>query len=138
MATLTVDEVRLALMDFAARNIPLYVCHLTDEDLSKCMDWAMDYINEAPPKVTSTTYTIEDFKYKNLLLQGSVVEALKMTALIELRGEMQYSDGGTQSSIYYKSAQFTQLRQEAEQNFKNAVSAVKRQINVEGCYGGTW
>ena len=133
----TVADVRLALMDYMERNIPLYTCHLTDDQLQTCIDWAMDYINEATPRF-EIPYEVATFKNKHLLIKGAVVEALRLTALIELRGEMNYSDGGTQSSIYYKSPQFTALRQEAQASFEDDVRRIKRQINVENCYGGTW
>lgn len=133
-SVVSVDELRLALMDYAERNIPLYVEHLSDEQLWKCIEWAAQGFNEVPP-VLSKTYDITNFPRKRLLLELAVIEALRLTSLIELRGEMQYSDGGIQSTIYYKSAHFTQLRQELEQKAAQEVAAAKRSLNIEGCYG---
>lgn len=133
-------ELRIALMDYAERNIPLYVEHLTDEQLWNCIEWAVEVFNEMPP-VLNKKYTIDTFPRKHLLRDLAVIEALKLTALIELRGEMQYSDGGIQSQIYYKSGQFTALRQELEQQVTQKAMATKRSLNLEGCYGhlaGYW
>lgn len=137
IATVVADDVRLALMDYAERNLPLTTPQLTDEQLQQCIIWALDYINEIPPRF-EIPYTLETFKNTNVLLRGAVVGALRLIALIELRGEMSYSDGGTQSSIYYKSPQFTALRQEAQASFEEEVRRIKRQINIENGYGGTW
>lgn len=133
-SVVTPMDVRLALMDYTDRNIPLYTEYLTDEMLWKCIDWAVAYFNELPP-VIGRTYTAADFPRRKLLLDGARVEALKLTSLIELRGEMSYSDGGVQSTIYYKSAQFTALRQEAQQRFEQAATTAKRALNINSCYG---
>lgn len=127
-------DVRLALMDYIPVNIPLYKEYLTDEHLWKCIDWAVTRFNETPP-ILQTTYSADNFPNRMLLLDSAVVEALKLTALIELRGEMQYSDGGIQSSIYYKSQQFTALRQELQQRVDSATSSIKRSDNINSCYG---
>ena len=133
-AIVTPMDVRLALMDYPDKNIPLYMEHLTDEMLWKCLDWALAYFNETPPDV-GQVYTLANFPKRKLLLDGAVVEALKLTALVELRGEMSYSDGGVQSTVYYKSPQFIALRQEAQQRFEAAVQSSKRALNINNCYG---
>jgi hypothetical protein len=119
MATpiVTVDEVRHLLEDYDTTNMPLFSIMLEDPDLQKCIDLAVDDFNESPP-ILYRKYTIYDFPYKRLLLDGAVVEALKLTALKELRGEMQYSDGGISSTVYYKQPQFTAIRQESEQKYE--------------------
>ncbi len=133
-SVVTPSDLRLALMDFATKNIPLYQEHLTDEQLWKCIDWAVTLFNDTPPHIYRQ-YTMEDFPRRKLLLDSAMVEALKLTALIELRGEMQYSDGGIQSTIYYKSQQFSALRQELEAKVSQATTAIKRTLNINECYG---
>lgn len=133
-SVVTPADLRLALMDFASKNIPLYQEHLTEEQLWKCIDWAVTLFNDTPPYVYRQ-YTMADFPRRKLLLDAAMVEALKLTALIELRGEMQYSDGGIQSAIYYKSQQFTALRQELEAKVTQSITAVKRTLNINDCYG---
>lgn len=127
-------DVRLALMDYADINIPLYQEFLTDEMLWKCIEWSVSNFNETPP-VIYKKYTAADFPKKKLLLDGAVVEALRLTALKELRGEMQYSDGGVQSSINYKFPQYNALRQELEQKVSQETTATKRSLNINDCYG---
>lgn len=131
---ITPFDVRLALMDYADRNIPLYTEHLTDEMLWKCIEWAVNHFNEVQP-ILSTTYTAATYPKRKLFLDSAVVEALKLTSLIELRGEMQYSDGGVQSTIYYKSQQFSALRQELEQKVDQEITSSKRALNINNCYG---
>lgn len=137
MATpvVTVDDVRHRLMDYEDVNMPLFNRVLEDTDLQKCIDISVDDFNGTPP-ILYRQYTGDDFPYKRLLLDGAVVEALKLTALKELRGEMQYSDGGVQSSIYYKNPQFSALRQEAEQKYEQDKVRRKKHLNIQACYGG--
>lgn len=137
MATpvVTVDDVRHKLMDYEDANMPLFARMLEDPDIQECIDFAVDDFNETPPLVYRQ-YTIYDHPFKRLLIDGAVVEALKLTALKELRGEMQYSDGGISSSIYYKSPQFTALRQECEQKYEQDKLRRKRHLNIVACYGG--
>lgn len=133
-SVVTPQDVRLALMDYADFNRPLYQEILSDEKLWKCIDWAVAHFNETPP-VLSTKYTVSNFPKRKLLLDLAVVEALNMTALYELRGEMQYSDGGIQSSVFYKSPQFTSLRQELQQRTSQELVAAKRALNINSFYG---
>lgn len=128
-------DLRLALMDYADMNIPLYREHLTDEVLWKCLEWAVDHYNDVPPRL-SKHYTLENFPKRKLLLDLATVEALRLTALVELRGEMQYSDGGIQSTIYYKAQQFNALKQELQARVDAEVTADKRADNINSCYGG--
>lgn len=128
-------DVRLALMDYSDKNIPLYQEHLTDEMLWKCIEWGVSHFNEVPP-VLSKTYTVSNFPKRKLMLDLAIVEALRLTALVELRGEMQYSDGGVQSTIYYKSQHFNSLRQELQAKVEAEITASKRALNINSCYGG--
>lgn len=133
-SVITPNDLRLILMDYGIYNIPLYKEELTEEQLWKCIEWGAQSFNELPPRI-STKYTIENFPDKRLLLDLATIEALKLTALKELRGEMQYNDGGIQSSINYKFPQFSSLRQELEQKTAQEASTIKRSYNVNSCYG---
>ena len=131
-----VDDVRHHLMDYEDVNIPLMVRFMEDPDLQKCIDISVDDFNETPP-VLYRQYTVYDFPFRRLLLDGAVVQAMKLTALKELRGEMQYNDGGISSTIYYKSPQFTALRQEYEQKYEQDKLRRKKHLNIQACYGGS-
>lgn len=133
-SVITPLDVRLGLMDYVDVNIPLYKEHLTDEQLWKCIEWGCETFNELQPQLKKT-YTTENFPKPKLLLDLALIEALKLTSLIELRGEMQYSDGGVQSSVYYKSAQFATIRQELQQSTEQHAISLKRSMNVNDCYG---
>ena len=105
----TVEELRTHLADSTDYNIPTNEEYLTDPELQDCIDHTIDDFNTSTP-ILPKTYTGEDFPSHHLLLTGAMAEALKLTVLKELRREMQYSDGGIQSSVYYKSPQFLNLK----------------------------
>lgn len=135
MAIITVNDVRQRLMDYDDVNMPLFTKQIQDEDLAVNIADAVDDFNETPP-IFTRVYTVDNFPFKQLLLDGAVVRALKLAALKELRGEMQYNDGGVSSTINYKFSQFTALRQELEQKYEQDKLRRKRQLNMQACYGG--
>lgn len=130
-----VADVRAKLVDYEDVNIPLYIQYLSDDDIQACIDTTIDDFNESPP-IIYLQYDILTFPFKRLLIDGAVVEGLRLTAFKELRGEMQYNDGGITSSVYYKSPQFTALRQELEQKYEQDKLRRKRHLNMNNCYGG--
>ena len=132
---ITVDELRTHIQDFANRNIPLSIKYLTDADLQDSIDMTIDRFNTTPP-ILLLQYDNTNFPYRTILMDGCMYEALERTALIELRAEMQYSDGGINSSVYYKTPQFTQLKNELLNTFERATSRIKRHLNTLACYGG--
>lgn len=133
---ITASDVRVHMMDYEEINQPLFIRYLEDTDLDTCIESAIDDFNETPP-ILYRKYTLYDFPFKRLLLDGAIVRAFKLTVYKELRGEMQYNDGGIQASVYYKSPQFIALRQELEQKYENDKARRKRHLNIENCYGGT-
>ena len=132
---LTVDQVRLKIMDFDSENAPLYMQYLTDENLQTCITETIEDFNETPP-IFRYGYTLEDFPAKDLLLIGSAKKAMELTAMKELRREMSYDDGGIQSNLFYKNPQFRQVISELNADYENKKTRIKRQINLEKCYGG--
>lgn len=122
-------------MDYDTVNLPLYSEMLPDSAIQNAIEYAVDDFNETPP-ILSRTYTTEDFPYKQLLIDGATARCFALTALRELRGEMQYNDGGISSTISYKFPQFTSLRQELEQNYNQEKMRSKRHLNINACYGG--
>ena len=131
----TAADVRLYLMDKAELNIPLYVQHLDDAMMDSCIQWAVEDFNDATPQLMQK-YTVSDFPMKSLLLEGAAVRALFMTAMKELRGEMQYSDGGIGSSVSYKSPQMLQIRADLKVSYETKRDTAKRMYNISQCYGG--
>ena len=133
---ITVEDVRLQLMDYDNVNQPLLNQILSDAELQDSIEYAIDEFNETPPILTRK-YTIEDFPFPKVLLNGIVSHCLGLTALKELRGEMQYNDGGISSTISYKFPQFTSLRQELSAKYAQDSTRCKRHLNINNCYGGT-
>lgn len=134
-AKVTVDDIRLNIEDYSDVNIPIYVQQLTDEEIQSAIDYIIDDFNETPPRL-STLYTIATFPSRGLLIDGATMRCFNLTAMKELRGEMQYNDGGISSTISYKFPQFTSLRQELTQKYEQDKYKLKRNLNINLCYGG--
>lgn len=131
------EKVRWKIMDFDFVNAPLYERYLTDEDLWQCLDETVDDFNETPP-MFMYPYTLADFPKKNLLLEGAALKAMKLTAMKEMRGEMQYDDGGIQSNLYYKTPMYSQVAGEMTQSYENSKRRIKKQMNLSRCFKGVW
>ena len=128
-------RLRLYLMDFDTANAPLFQEYLSDADLEKCIQWAVDDFNESPP-IFMDRYTVNSYPLPKLLLKGAAVEAMNLTVMRELRGEMQYQDGGVSNAIYYKSQPFMSVKSNLSQDYEQLKMRTKRHINLENCYGG--
>jgi hypothetical protein len=137
MAVLTTDELKAALADSPEYNQPLGNSYLSTAELSTAITLAIDDYNYSSP-ILDNTVDINNFPVKRILLQGAIVEALKLTVLKELRGRMDYSDGGVQNALYTKSPEFTALQNQYTQIYENAKMRYKRQINASACYGGIY
>ena len=130
------DDVRAAIGDYITDNIPMGVEYLTNQDLERCILYTVDDFNDSPPIFRFRQYDLYTFPQRSLLLKGAVAEAFNMTKKKELRGEMQYSDGGIDSIIYHKTDKFQALYQVAQQEYETLKTRTKRQMNLESCYGG--
>ena len=134
---LTAEELKAALADYPEYNQPLGNSYLNPKELNTAIELAIDDYNSSTP-ILDFPATIENFPNKRLLLQGSIVEALKLTVFKELRGRMDYSDGGVQNSLYTKSPEFMSLQNQYSQMYEASKLRFKRQLNATACYGGTW
>ena len=128
-------RLRLYLMDFEITNAPLFQQYLSDQELETCINWALDDFNESIP-ILEYKFTLLDFPLPKLLLRGAALEAMNLTLMKEMRGEMQYQDGGVSNAIYYKSQQFMGIRSTISQEYEQSKMKTKRQMNLENCYGG--
>ena len=128
-------RLRLYLMDFEVTNAPLFQQYLSDKELETCIQWAVDDFNETTP-IFEYKLTVKDFPLPKLLLKGAALEAMNLTLMKEMRGEMQYQDCGISNSIYYKSQQFMSIRSTLSQEYEQSKMRNKRQMNLESCYGG--
>ena len=135
MAIVTADDLQLYLEDTVAANMPLQISYLSPSELTFCLELTVADYNETPP-IFFQQYTLDTFPYRKLLLLGAAVEALHLTAMKELRGEMTYSDGGVSSTVYYKTPQFTQLKLQLQQEYKELKLRTKRQVNLKNGFGG--
>lgn len=131
------DKVRWQIRDYDFENAPLYERYLSDEDLWKCIEDACDDYNETTP-IFEFPFTPADFKYPRILQAGAAVIAMKITAMKELRGEMNFDDGGIQSTLYYKTPAYTAMVQQLSEKYEMDKKKSKRQLNMSRCYKGVY
>ena len=137
MAVLTIEELKAALADTPEYNKPLGNTYLNPSELTTAIALAVEDYNESNP-ILDVMVDIDTYPSKRSLLYGAMVEALRLTALKELRGRMDYSDGGVQNALYTKSPEFLALQNQYTQMYETAKSRIKRQKNMSNCYGGLY
>ena len=137
MAVLTIDELKNALADMPEYNMPLGNSYLSPSELADAIELAIDDYNISSP-ILDVPVTLDTFPSRYLLIHGAIVEALKLTVLKELRGRMDYSDGGVQNALYTKSPEFSALQNSYAKIYETSKLKYKRQLNASACYGGMW
>lgn len=137
MATkvVTVEDLQAFLSDTPEYNLPLNNMYLTPEELQLSIELALDDYNNSPPD-SDFIPDLYNFPSKKILLLGAAVEALRMTSHKELRGRMDYNDGGVQNSLYTKTPEYISLQMQTQQEYERLKTRYKRQQNMKACYGG--
>lgn len=108
-----------------------------EESSNRQIVWAildtLDDFNTTPP---FTSFDLDGFPSKSMLLRGTVSTLLESIGLLQTRNHLQFSDGGITVGINDK----TPFIQSWIQVFRNAYEAKKEKLkvayNIENAWGG--
>jgi hypothetical protein len=87
-----VHDVRSYLRDFPELNRLISGEETSDRMIAWSVIDAMDDINNSPPLIT--TWTVETFPFRSLLLRGTVLTILESIGLMQTRNQLNFNDGG--------------------------------------------
>lgn len=130
--TLTPQEVREYVGDYAPNNYLIDGEEFTDTYINMCMMLAADAFNMIPP---ISSAGIQIFQSKSLLLFGTLWQMYLGKALLMARNTMNYSDGGLQIPIEERAQLYQGLAAQFEAQFKSAASELKKFNNMESGWG---
>lgn len=109
-----------------------------EETSSRQIAWAVldavDDWNTTPPFLGRVG--LENFPSIPALREGAVATLLKSVAMLQLRNQLDYSDGGIQVSSSNKGPVLMQWAQLYQENYERKRDRIKASLNVEFAMGG--
>lgn len=131
-ALLTPDEVRDYLQDYPEVNLLLDTSEFGNGNIQLCISLAMDEFNTIPP---FTSYNLETFMSKSILLQGTLWQLFQGRAAVAVRNTLSYTDGGLQIPIEEKYEMYKDLAGTHKALFEQAATKLKIYLNMESGWG---
>ena len=132
MASLTPDQVRLYIRDHVDYNRLIDEQEFTDERIVFARDLTIDMFNVLPPV---TTYELEDFPNRYVLLMGTLHNLFLGEAAMAARNQMSYSDGGLTIPIEERFEYYSNLAGQYGAQFNQLAQQLKIHKNIEDGWG---
>lgn len=129
-----INMVRGELRDYAALNRLSAGPEHSDRSIGRALIRAAGYWNETTP--VSSTYSVANFPYPNLLIEGAIYYLLKSLGYLEERNRLSWSDGQVSMSLSDR----RMLEQFALKNwaeFKEGVKNLKLADNLKSSMTGS-
>lgn len=129
-----VSHLRQYLRDFPELNRLIDGQETSDRMLAWAVIDALDDFNNSPPHIG--IFTVSNFPYKSLLLRGSVIAVLESVGLLQMRNQMQYTDGGITVSVSDKSPLIMQWISMLQSTYETKKLNYKMSRNIEDALQG--
>ena len=124
-----VTHLRRYLRDFPELNRLIDGQETSDRMLAWSVIDALDDFNNTPPFIGN--FSVGSFPYKSLLLRGSVITVLESVGLLQMRNQLQYSDGGISVSSSDKAPMIMQWIQMLKNSYEQKKAQYKLSMNIE-------
>ncbi|MGV9199414.1 MAG: hypothetical protein ACOC4M_11425 [Promethearchaeia archaeon] len=110
----------------------------SDKEIKNYLKRALARINAKPPKTRYTLKTFPDPQVHWLLIvDGAIVEALRLKGILKIRNEMPYQDqGGTSIRLEGKGQQYMQIVEQLYRGWYEMLLDFKHAISVRQAWGG--
>ena len=129
-----VSEVRMYLRDFAELNRLIDGEETSDRMIAWAIIDTLDDYNTTPPFIGSAS--LNNFPSISLLREGAVIRILESVGLLQVRNQMNYSDGGVSVSISDKAPLLMGWIQMFRQSYEQKKIRIKSSMNVELAFEG--
>ena len=124
-----VAMIRLYLRDFPELNRLISGEETSDRMIAWSVVDALDDFNSTPPFIGS--YGLTNFPSTSLLREGAVIRVLESVGLLQLRNQMNYSDGGITVSVSDKSSFLMNWIQMLRASYEQKKTRIKSSLNIE-------
>lgn len=132
-AAITVEDVRMFLMDKPELNTLFDGVRWSDKDIDRATELVVDAFNSWPPVIES--YTVETFPFRYLLLMGVAGHLLRSAALGEASNALNYSAAGVTVADRDKAAIFADLGNTYWRELQTGAQQIKVAGNVNSMLG---
>lgn len=132
MASLSIDEVREYVSDYAPNNYLIDGEEFTDTFIALCISLGIDSYNSMTPR---SSFNEHNFPSKIILLLATCAQMYQAKASLLARNTMQYSDGGIQIPVEERSELYMGLSNSFRSQFREAAQPLKVQQNMESGWG---
>ena len=129
-----VSHLRQYLRDFPELNRLIDGQETSDRMLAWAVIDALDDFNNTPPFIGN--HTVGSFPYKSLLLRGAVIAVLESVTMLQMRNQMQYSDGGITVSVSDKGPLLMQWISMLQGSYERKKVQYKMSRNIESAMTG--
>jgi len=129
-----VSTLRQYLRDFPELNRLIDGQETSDRMLAWAVIDALDDFNNSPPHIG--VFTVSNFPYRSLLLRGSVIAVLESVGLLQMRNQMQYSDGGITVSVSDKAPMIMQWISMLQSTYETKKMNYKMSMNIQNALQG--
>lgn len=131
---ITDKDVRTFLMDKPELNPLLGGVRWTPEDIDHAAVNAIDYFNSSPP-YTGSSYTVETFPFRYLLLTGITGHLLRGASVNEASNQFNYAVDGVQVQDKDKAQLFMQMGNQFWAEFQDQCKMLKLNQAAALIYG---
>ena len=129
-----VAMIRLYLRDFPELNRLISGEESSDRMIAWAIIDALDDYNTTPPFIGAAS--ISSFPSTSLLREGAVIRILESVGLLQVRNQMNYSDGGVSVSVSDKAPLLMGWIQMLRQSYEQKKVRIKSSMNVEMAFEG--
>ena len=125
---------RLYLRDFPELNRLIKGQETSNRMIAWAIIDALDDYNTTPPFIGQASIT--NFPSISLLREGTVIRVLESVGLLQLRNQMNYSDGGVSVSVSDKAQFLMGWIQMLRNSYEQKKVRIKSSLNVEMAFEG--
>jgi hypothetical protein len=128
-----IGRVRTFLKDFTHKNRLIVGEESSDDEIMLYLEMAIDDFNNA--HTPRTNYGLKNFPSFVILLWGTAIQALTSESILQIRNELNYSDGGITVALSNKAPGLAAAAQGLMVNYERKIEDLKKQLNAEQAYG---
>ena len=130
-----VAYVRLYLRDFPELNRLVAGYESSPRMIAWAIVDALDDWNSTPPFLGAAT--IESFPSKHVLCRGATISLLESVAMLQMRNQLTFTDGGITVSVNDKAPMLMQFISMMKASYEQKKSQMKASMNIEMAMVGT-
>lgn len=132
---ISIEDIRIFTKDLPEYNFLMNGSEEAAVELiDLCAEYAIEYFNHIAPV---TTYNIENFPHKGLLMQGICWQLAMSEMQNQVRNQVTYSAQGLTAGINDKAPLYYQLAEMYKNNFLQGAREYKQFINMSQAWGGS-